>query len=119
MEKINIHNKLDSFSEFWQPRIIAQVNDTEIKVVKLKDDFIWHTHELEDEMFIVVKGKLTIKFRDKDIILEEGEGLTIPRGVEHKPVAESEVHVLLIEPKGTVNTGNVESDRTYHSANTN
>ncbi len=113
MEKNNFDEQFASLSEYWQPQIIAEVNDTHVKAVKLKDEFIWHKHE-EDEMFLVIKGTLTIKFRDRDIILEPGESLTIPKGVEHKPVADSEVHVLLIEPKGTVNTGDAESEWTYH-----
>ncbi len=112
MEKINIQEKLNLFNEYWSPRIIGEVNDSYVKIAKFKGDFIWHTHQNEDEMFYVLKGSLTIKFRDKAVLLQEGECIVIPRGIEHMPVAEEEVWVMLIEPKATLNTGNVINDRT-------
>ncbi len=120
MEKVNLANKFDLFQEHWSPifqehwspKIAGELNDSYLKLVKLKGEFVWHHHEAEDELFLVVKGRLVIKLRDRDISLDEGEFVIIPRGVEHCPVAEEEVHVLLLEPKSTVNTGNVENERT-------
>lgn len=112
MEKINLISKLALFNEHWSPKVVGEMNDSLIKLAKLKGEFVWHHHDNEDELFFVVKGKLVIKFRDKDIELNEGELIVIPRGVEHLPVAEEEVHVMLIEPKTTLNTGNVVNDRT-------
>lgn len=112
MEKINLANKFSLFNEYWSPRIAGELNDSHVKLVKLKGEFIWHHHEYEDELFWVVRGKLLIKFRDRDLWLDEGELVIIPKGVEHMPVAEEEVHVVLIEPKTTVNTGNVQNERT-------
>lgn len=115
MEKINIAEKLELFHEFWSPRIIGEVNDSYVKLAKFKGDFVWHTHEHEDEMFIVVKGILTIKFRDKDVQLNEGECIVIPKGIEHMPVAEHEAHVMLVEAKTTLNTGNVVNEKTVEN----
>ena len=115
MEKINIEEKLSLFNEYWSPKIIGEVNESYVKLAKLKGDFIWHTHENEDEMFYVLKGVLTIKFREKDVQLNEGECIVIPRGIEHMPVAEEEVHVMLIESKTTLNTGNVVNERTVEN----
>lgn len=112
MEKVNLANKFGLFQEYWSPKIAGELNDSYLKLVKLKGEFVWHHHEAEDELFLVVKGRLVIKLRDRDISLDEGEFVIIPRGVEHCPVAEEEVHVLLLEPKATVNTGNVENERT-------
>lgn len=112
MEKINLNEKFQLFSEYWSPRIIGEVNDSHVKVAKFKGQFTWHVHDNEDEMFYVVKGKLTIKFREKDVLLGEGECIIIPKGIEHMPYAEEEVHVLLIEPKTTLNTGNVQNEKT-------
>ncbi|SEI97062.1 Mannose-6-phosphate isomerase, cupin superfamily [Propionispira arboris] len=112
MEKINIEEKLSLFNEYWNPKIIGEVNESYLKLAKLKGDFIWHTHENEDEMFYVVKGVLIIKFREKDVQIHEGECIIIPRGIEHMPIAEKEVHVMLIESKTTLNTGNVINERT-------
>ncbi|HEY0376512.1 MAG TPA: cupin domain-containing protein [Pyrinomonadaceae bacterium] len=112
MEKVNIKEKFDLFEDRWSPKVIGQVNDTHVKAVKLKGEFVWHHHDEEDELFLVVKGSLVIKLRDRDIRLEEGEFVVIPRGVEHLPVAEEEAHVLLLEPKSTLNTGNVTDERT-------
>jgi mannose-6-phosphate isomerase-like protein (cupin superfamily) len=112
LNKVNLIQKFALFNEHWSPRIAGELNDFYIKLAKLKGEFIWHHHDSEDEMFLVIKGKLTIKLRDGDVELEEGEFLIIPRGVEHLPIAEEEVHVLLFEPKSTVNTGEVQSERT-------
>lgn len=112
MEKINLGEKFELFSEYWSPKIIGEVNESHVKIAKFKGEFIWHSHEHEDEMFLVIKGALTIQFRDKDILLRAGECLVVPKGVEHKPVADEEVHVMLIEPKSTLNTGEVVNDRT-------
>lgn len=114
MQPINLAEKLAAFDEHWSPRIVAELNGQHVKLAKLKGAFVWHHHEHEDELFLVVKGRLAIRFRDREVMLEEGEALVVPRGVEHQPVAEEEVHVLLFEPASTVNTGNVESERTVH-----
>ncbi len=112
MEKVNLAEKFSLFQEYWSPKIVGELNDSYLKVVKLKGEFVWHHHEAEDELFLVMKGKLLIKLRDRDIVLEEGEFVIIPRGVEHCPVAEEEVHVVLLEPKSTVNTGDIQNERT-------
>lgn len=112
MEVINIAEKLDSFSEHWKPKIIAELNGQQIRIAKLKGEFVWHSHENEDEMFLVIKGKLTISFRDGDKALNEGEFLVVPKGVEHKPYAEEEVSIMLFEPASVLNTGNVNNDLT-------
>ena len=100
------------FDEFWRPKVIAELNGQYVKLAKLQGEFIWHHHDVEDELFLVVKGKLLIKFRDRDVLLGEGDLIVVPAGVEHKPVAEQEAHVLLLEPKTTLNTGNVRNERT-------
>ena len=112
MEAVNLSEKFALFQDYWSPRIAGELNDSYLKLVKLKGEFVWHHHEQEDELFLVVKGRLLIKLRDRDIWLNEGEFVVIPKGVEHMPVAEEEVHVLLLEPKTTLNTGNVENERT-------
>lgn len=112
MEKININEKLSTFSEYWSPKIVGGLNESYVKLAKLKCEFVWHMHENEDEMFLVIKGRLIIKLRTEDIILNEGEFFIIPRGIEHMPVAEEEVHVMLLEPKTTLNTGNIKNERT-------
>lgn len=112
MDKVNIYEKLALFNEYWSPKILGEVNESYVKAAKLKGEFLWHSHQNEDELFFVLKGRLTIKFRDKDIVLNEGEFLIIPKGIEHMPVAEEEVHVMLIESKTTLNTGNVINERT-------
>ena len=112
MQKVNLRHKFSLFDEHWQPKIVGELNDSYVKLAKLKGEFIWHHHEDEDELFLVVKGSLTIKLRDGDVRLEEGEFLIVPRGVEHMPVAEEEVEVLMLEPKSTRNTGNLENQRT-------
>ena len=112
MEKVNIAQKFSLFDEYWSPRIAGELNDSYVKLAKLKGEFVWHHHAAEDELFLVVKGRLLIRLRDRDIHLEEGEFVIIPKGVEHLPVAEEEAHVLLLEPKSTLNTGNVQNERT-------
>jgi mannose-6-phosphate isomerase-like protein (cupin superfamily) len=112
MDKVNLSQKFALFQEYWSPKIAGELNDSYIKLAKLKGEFVWHQHENEDELFLVVKGQLLIKLRDRDIQLKEGEFVIIPKGVEHLPIAEEEVHVLLLEPKSTLNTGNVQSERT-------
>ena len=102
MEKVNIAQKFSLFDEYWSPRIAGELNDSYVKLAKLKGEFVWHHHEAEDELFLVVKGRLLIRLRDRDIHLEEGEFVIIPKGVEHLPVAEEEAHVLLLEPKSTL-----------------
>ncbi len=112
MEKVNIRDKLRQFQEYWKPYIVAEVNGQMVKLAKLKGEFIWHNHENEDEMFLVVKGRLRIEFRTNQVWLEEGEFSVVPRGVEHRPVAEKEAHVLLFEHASTLNTGNMQNERT-------
>lgn len=115
MEKINIQEKFNLFSDYWSPKIVENLNDSHIKFAKLMGEFVWHHHETEDELFLIIKGNLMIKFRDRDDIhLKEGELIVIPKGVEHKPVCEEEVQVILIEPKTTLNTGNVTNDEKTH-----
>lgn len=109
---INVKEKLSMFSERWSPKIIAQMNDYHFKLAKVQGEFVWHDHPETDEVFLVVHGQLEICFRDGTVILKEGEMFVVPKGVEHKPVAEHECHILLVEPAGTVNTGNVVNDRT-------
>ena len=115
MHKVNVYEKLSTFSDFWSPKVVGDVNESYVKLVKLKGEFVWHLHENEDEMFMVIKGRLVIKLRTEDIVLNEGELFIIPRGIEHLPVAQDEVHVMLIEPKTTLNTGNVKNDRTVEN----
>jgi mannose-6-phosphate isomerase-like protein (cupin superfamily) len=111
-KKVNVAEKLNGFDEYWQPRIVGALNGQHVKVVKLKGEFVWHHHDNEDELFYVLAGRIVIKFKDSDIELTEGEFVIVPRGVEHKPVAQKDAHVLLFEPDTTINTGNVVSDRT-------
>ena len=112
MDTINLAQKFRLFSEHWSPKIIAELNDSYIKVVKVKGEFEWHKHDHEDELFLVVKGRLTIKLRDQELHIGEGELAVIPKGVEHLPIAEDEVQIVLIEPRTTVNTGEVRDERT-------
>ena len=109
---INFEEKLTRFSEHWSPKIIAQMNDYQFKVVKVQGEFVWHNHPETDEVFVVLKGRLDIQFRDGKVLLNEGEMFVVPRGVEHKPVAEDECHILLVEPAGTVNTGETVNEKT-------
>ncbi len=112
MEKINLASKLSLFSEHWSPKVIADLNGQQVKVVKFKGEFLWHHHEHEDELFLVLRGRLRMEFRDRQAWLEPGELIVVPRGVEHRPCAEDEVHVLLFEPATTLNTGNIQNERT-------
>ena len=112
MEKVNLKEKFGLFHDYWSPKIVGELNGQAIKLVKLQGEFVWHKHDQEDELFLVVKGHLRIRLRDRDINLNEGEFFIIPSGVEHQPVAEQEVHVLLFEPGSTLNTGNVRNERT-------
>lgn len=112
MEKVNIGHKFSQFNEFWTPKIVGELNGQLVKLAKLKGEFIWHSHENEDELFFVVNGTLIMEFRDKSITINENEFLIVPKGVEHKPVAEDEVWVMLFEPASTVNTGNKNNELT-------
>jgi mannose-6-phosphate isomerase-like protein (cupin superfamily) len=109
MEKVNLKEKFSLFKEFWTPKIAGELNGQYIKLAKIQGEFVWHKHDDEDEFFLVVHGTLTIKLRDRDIHLDPGEFLIVPRGIEHKPVSENEAHVLVFEPKETKHTGDVES----------
>ena len=111
---INLAQKFALFADQWSPKIIAELNDNDVKLAKLEGEFIWHQHAEEDELFIVVKGELVIELRDGAVTLGPGELVVIPKGVEHRPVAREEVYVLLVEPKATRHTGDVESERTVH-----
>lgn len=112
MEKVNLAEKFSRFSECWQPKIIGDLNDSYVKAVKLRGEFVWHHHDNEDELFLVVKGLLKMKFRDREVPVREGEFIIVPRGVDHLPVADEETHVVLLEPKSTLNTGNITNERT-------
>ncbi len=112
MEKINLAEKLARVSDYWSPKIVGELNDSYVKAVKCKGEFLWHHHENEDELFLVVRGRLTMRLRDRAVEVNAGEFIIIPRGVEHLPVAEEETHVILLEPKSTLNTGNVRNERT-------
>jgi mannose-6-phosphate isomerase-like protein (cupin superfamily) len=112
METINLKDKFNLFSDYWNPHILGDLNDSHIKAVKLKGEFVWHHHDNEDELFLVVKGTLRMKFRDREAIVREGEFVIVPRGIEHCPVADDEVHLVLMEPKSTRNTGNISNERT-------
>lgn len=112
MEKINLKQKFSTFSDYWNPRIVGELNGQYVKLAKMHGEFVWHSHEHEDELFLVVKGRLLMKYRDKDVWLEEGEMIIVPAKVEHQPVAQEEVHILLFEPMSTLNTGNVVEERT-------
>ncbi|MBC7880288.1 MAG: cupin domain-containing protein [Anaerolineae bacterium] len=112
MDKINIAEKFATFNEYWSPKIVADVNGQQVKLVKFVGPFVWHHHEHEDELFLVVKGRFCMEFRDRQVWLETGEFLVVPRQVEHRPMAEEEVEVLLFEPAGTLNTGNTQGTLT-------
>ncbi len=112
IERVNLREKLSRFDSHWDPKIVGELNGQHVKLVKFQGEFVWHHHANEDELFLVVKGRFTMQFRDRDVVLEEGEFLIVPRGVEHRPTAEQEVHVLLFEPATTVNTGNLVTERT-------
>lgn len=112
MDKINIEEKFTHVEGFWEPAIIAELNHQHIKIVRLKGEFMWHKHDNEDELFWMVKGELEIHLRDELITLHEGEMFIVPKGVEHKPVAKNEAKILMFEPVGTLNTGNIHNERT-------
>ncbi len=118
MDKVNLIEKFALFSDYWSPKLVGEVNDFDVKLAKLKGEFVWHHHENEDELFLIHKGKLTIKLKDRDIELSAGEFFIVPRGVEHMPVAEEECQVLMLEPKSTLNTGNVRSEHTVTNVET-
>ncbi len=111
-QTINFQDKLQKFSEHWSPKIIAQMNDYQFKVAKVQGEFIWHDHPETDEVFIVLKGQLELQFREAKVLLNEGEMFVVPKGVEHRPVAAEECHILLVEPAGTINTGDVVDEKT-------
>ena len=112
LKKVNLSEKLSLFTDLWSQKLIGQVNDMTVKLVKLRGEYIWHHHDLEDELFMVLKGRLLMKLRDGDIWIEEGEFLVVPHGVEHCPVAPEETHILLLEPATTTRGGNVQNDLT-------
>tara|TARA_B100001287_G_scaffold86963_1_gene72806 strand:+ start:1496 stop:1855 length:360 start_codon:yes stop_codon:yes gene_type:complete len=112
MKKINISQKLAQFNDHWNPRIIGELNKQHVKLAKIKGEFIWHKHDHEDEMFLVLKGTLKIEFRDRTETIQENEIIIVPKGVEHKPIAEEEVSIMLFEPATTINTGELENERT-------
>jgi mannose-6-phosphate isomerase-like protein (cupin superfamily) len=112
IEKVNIEEKLALFDERWSPKVVGELNGQHVKLVKLLGEFVWHHHDEEDELFFVVKGRFRMEFRDKSLWVEEGEFIVVPRGVEHRPVAEEEAHVMLFEPASTLNTGNVRDELT-------
>lgn len=112
MEKVNLRDKLALFSDHWSPKVVGDLNGQQVKLVKFQGEFVWHHHDNEDELFLVVSGWFRMEFRDRHVRLETGEFLIVPKGVEHRPVAEEEVHVLLFEPATTLNTGDVRNERT-------
>jgi mannose-6-phosphate isomerase-like protein (cupin superfamily) len=112
IRKVNLADMFGRFTEQWSPKIVGEVNENVVKLTKLQGEFVWHHHEHEDELFLVVKGRLRMKLRDKELVLDPGEFVIIPRGVEHLPIADEETHVVLFEPKSTLNTGNVRNERT-------
>ncbi|WP_243312161.1 cupin domain-containing protein [Fundidesulfovibrio agrisoli] len=116
MKALDLKAAAASIDALWSPRVAAQVNDTYVKLARIQGDFVWHAHEHEDEMFVVLKGRLCIRFRDGDVWLEEGQALAIPRGVEHCPHAPEEVHIMLVEPAATVNTGDAQGDERKQDA---
>jgi len=112
MDKVNLTEKFALFREHWSPKIVGELNGQLVKLVKLSGEFIWHHHDHEDELFLVIKGKLVMHFKERDVTVEEGEFIVVPRGVEHKPEAVGEAHVMLFEPASTLNTGNLRNERT-------
>jgi mannose-6-phosphate isomerase-like protein (cupin superfamily) len=115
MEKVSLREKLDLFSDHWNPRTIGELNGQHVKVVKFQGEFVWHDHAEEDEFFLVLRGSFRMDFRDRTVLLNEGEFIIVPRGVEHRPVADEEVHVMLFEPAQIRHTGDVESSLTVHN----
>jgi mannose-6-phosphate isomerase-like protein (cupin superfamily) len=115
MEKVNLLEKFALFSDYFKPRVAGELNGQQVKLVKFAGPFVWHHHDVEDELFLVVKGRFRMEFRDRHVWIEKGEFLIVPHGVEHRPVAEEEVYVLLFEPAATLNTGNVQNDLTVEA----
>ncbi|WP_456274557.1 cupin domain-containing protein [Bacillus sp. AK031] len=111
-EPLNLKEKLTKFNDHWSPRVITEMNDYQFKLVKVQGDFVWHDHKETDEVFFVLEGEMSIEFRDGEVKLKKGEMFVVPKGVEHKPFAEKECHIMLVEPKGVVNTGEAEGDLT-------
>jgi len=112
MEKVNLDQKFAQFSDYWSPKVVGELNGQHIRLVKLQGEFVWHHHENEDELFLVLKGQLTMQFRDREVMINPGEFIIVPKGVEHKPIAAEEVHVMLLEPASMLNTGDVVNERT-------
>ena len=112
IEKVNLRDKLALITEHWSPKAVGAVNDFHVKLVKLRGEFVWHSHEVEDELFLVLQGRLRMQFRDREVVVEPGEFIVVPHGTEHRPVGDEEVHVLLLEPKTTSNTGTAGGERT-------
>ena len=112
MQKVNLTDKLAHFQELWSPKAVGAINDFLVKLVKLQGEFVWHSHEVEDELFLVLRGSLRMQFRDREVVVKPGEFIIVPHQTEHRPVADDEVHVLLLEPKSTVNTGTAGGERT-------
>jgi mannose-6-phosphate isomerase-like protein (cupin superfamily) len=112
IRKVNLNEMFGRFQDHWKPKIVGEVNDSLVKLVKFKNEFVWHHHDHEDELFLVVKGRMRMELRDRTVTVGPGEFIIVPHGVEHKPVAEAETHVLLFEPNTTLNTGNVRNERT-------
>ena len=117
MDKVNIPDKLALFTDYWNPRIVGELNRQQVKLVKFKGEFVWHKHDNEDELFYVINGSFKIEFRDKTVELKEHEFIIVPKGVEHRPVAENEVSVMLFEPVATLNTGDVKNELTKETLN--
>lgn len=118
MEKIIIEEKLKLFSEYWSPKIVGELNGQHVKLVKFQGEFVWHKHDQEDEMFLVIEGVLKMELRDKTIVIHKNEFLIVPKGTEHRPVADEEVSVMLFEPASTLNTGNTKNELTKHNLET-
>ena len=112
MEIVNLRQTFSLFSDYWSPKIVGELNGQQVRLVKLKGEFVWHHHESEDELFLVVQGSLRIRLRDRELLIQEGEFFIVPRGTEHLPIADEECHVVLLEPASTLNTGNIKNDRT-------
>ena len=112
MKKVNLADKFATFSEHWSPKIVGEVNDFAVKIVKIKGEFVWHHHDREDELFLVIRGRLRMRFRDREEVIGPGEFIVVPHGIEHMPVADEETELGLIEPRETLNTGNVRNERT-------
>ena len=111
-DKVNLEEKFELFNDQWSPKLVGTINNMHVKLVKIEGEFLWHTHESEDEMFYVVKGEMTMRFRDRDVVVKPGEFIIIPHGEEHMPVTKTETQIMLIEPTSTLNTGETENDRT-------